>query len=96
MDGIYFCFDDLPGFGLIQMEMMRGFNAGADIAFAALFGDQHGLTGFVATSGLRTKIICGCQGQQLSVPERGVVSSMVVSVAAKHVKDHTREKLPKC
>lgn len=61
-----------------------------DLAEAPIAVNQHGLAGFSAGAALRTDIVGWCQRQRAAVPERSMITCMVIGIAAQDV-EHEAE-----
>lgn len=72
---------------------MRGFEAGCDPAHAAIATDEHGLAGLLAATGLRTNVVSRREGELGPIPERCMITGMIVGVAAKDIEDNAAEQL---
>ncbi len=74
---------------------MRGrIQAPGDAAHSVALGNNHGLRGFIAGSGLRADVVSRGQPKSLTVPEGGMVSGMIIGVAAQNIEDQPRIEFP--
>ena len=84
--------DDVPGLRDGQPVLGRRLNTGLESAAArAGLADVHCLIGFTASTKLRAEVIGRREFEVLTVPERGMVASMVVSVPNSDIEDDPLE-----
>src|SRR5882724_1683240 len=68
---------------------MRSLKAHFQLAHTVVSRYQHSLRCFASRPALRTNVVSGSKAQRFTVPERRVVTRVIVGVAAENIKDQT-------
>ena len=84
------------GFVLGKKEVVRSLQAGFKLAQVVIAVDKHGLRGLLTGTTLGTDIVSRRQGQRLAVPERRVVSCMIIGITAQDIEDEPGKQFLQC